>query len=281
VGFFRFRRSIKILPGVRWNFGKRSSSVSFGGRGFHYTIGSTGRRTTIGIPGTGLSYTSLSRRSSSEKRGAAKWSASQQKTFHIELPDRQPGEPDATQRQLNYIRSMASIDEGVLVKLGRSQASAAIKLLKQERAALNSETSEGYVAVKKRSGCGCASAIILIVGIGAIVSWLNEPATNNSAPEPANPARTNAATPGLNVNVPPKPAAQLSRDSSTVEDAKTQAVRRYPDLGIAGTKMNLAFIARYNYYRRVNPDYFGDPRWPLHLADETSLMLTGTGSATP
>lgn len=60
MGFFRFRRSVKLFPGVRWNIGKSSSSLSFGGRGYHYTVGSRGSRTTIGIPGTGLSYTETS-----------------------------------------------------------------------------------------------------------------------------------------------------------------------------------------------------------------------------
>ena len=57
MGYFRFRRSIKILPGVRWNIGKTGSSVSFGGRGFTHAIGPKGSRTTISIPGTGISYT--------------------------------------------------------------------------------------------------------------------------------------------------------------------------------------------------------------------------------
>ena len=60
MGFFRFRRSIKLFPGVRWNIGKKSSSLSIGGRGAHYTVGTSGTRTTVGIPGTGLSYTETS-----------------------------------------------------------------------------------------------------------------------------------------------------------------------------------------------------------------------------
>jgi hypothetical protein len=59
MGFFRFRRSVKILPGVRWNFGKKSTSLSIGGRGANYTVGTSGSRTTVGIPGTGLSYTDI------------------------------------------------------------------------------------------------------------------------------------------------------------------------------------------------------------------------------
>jgi uncharacterized protein DUF4236 len=59
MGYFRFRRSIKILPGVRWNIGKNSTSVSIGGRGLTYTVGTKGSRTTVGIPGTGISYTQV------------------------------------------------------------------------------------------------------------------------------------------------------------------------------------------------------------------------------
>jgi hypothetical protein len=54
---FRFRRSVKILPGVRINLSGSEPSVSVGPRGFRYTIGSKGTRVTAGIPGTGLSWT--------------------------------------------------------------------------------------------------------------------------------------------------------------------------------------------------------------------------------
>jgi len=63
---WRFRRSVKILPGVRWNIGKKGSSVTIGGRGAKTTFGHGKVRQTIGIPGTGLSHTSTT--SSSKKR---------------------------------------------------------------------------------------------------------------------------------------------------------------------------------------------------------------------
>jgi hypothetical protein len=56
---FRFRRSVKILPGIRLNFGKRGISTSVGVRGAHVTFGRTGTRTTVGLPGSGISYTHL------------------------------------------------------------------------------------------------------------------------------------------------------------------------------------------------------------------------------
>lgn len=56
MGFIRFRRSIRIAPGLRVNFGKRSVSLSAGGRGATVTMGPQGLWSNIGIPGTGLTY---------------------------------------------------------------------------------------------------------------------------------------------------------------------------------------------------------------------------------
>jgi hypothetical protein len=54
---FRFRKSVTILPGLRLNFGKQGfSSVSVGRKGFTVNASTRGTRTTVGLPGTGLSY---------------------------------------------------------------------------------------------------------------------------------------------------------------------------------------------------------------------------------
>lgn len=54
----RFRRSFKIFPGVKLNFGKKSASVTIGGKLLRQTYSTTGKRTTsASIPGTGLYYT--------------------------------------------------------------------------------------------------------------------------------------------------------------------------------------------------------------------------------
>ena len=60
---FRFRKSIKLFPGVKLNLGKKSASISIGTKGARHTVSTTGRRTsTVGIPGTGLSYTNTSKK---------------------------------------------------------------------------------------------------------------------------------------------------------------------------------------------------------------------------
>ena len=53
----RFRKSIKLGKNFKLNLGSKSASISAGVKGAHYTVSTSGRRTaTVGIPGTGLSY---------------------------------------------------------------------------------------------------------------------------------------------------------------------------------------------------------------------------------
>ncbi len=55
----RFRRSIRLLPGVRLNFSRSGISTSLGGHGATVNLSHRGVRTTVGLPGTGLSYSHL------------------------------------------------------------------------------------------------------------------------------------------------------------------------------------------------------------------------------
>lgn len=65
----RFKKSFKIAPGVKLNLNKNSTSVTFGKRGAHYTINSKGKKTaSVGIPGTGISYTQTVGKASSGSR---------------------------------------------------------------------------------------------------------------------------------------------------------------------------------------------------------------------
>ena len=59
-GGIRLFRRIKIAPGVTINVSKSGLSTSFGPKGAKITVGKRGIRKTVGIPGTGMYYTSLS-----------------------------------------------------------------------------------------------------------------------------------------------------------------------------------------------------------------------------
>lgn len=55
----RFQRRVKVLPGVTLNFSKSGVTTSVGVRGARVTIGRGQTRTTLGLPGTGLSVTEV------------------------------------------------------------------------------------------------------------------------------------------------------------------------------------------------------------------------------
>ena len=52
----RIRKVVRILPGMRLNLSKGGGSLSLGGRGLSVNLGKAGVRTTAGMPGTGVSY---------------------------------------------------------------------------------------------------------------------------------------------------------------------------------------------------------------------------------
>src|SRR5262245_58581755 len=52
----RFRKSISIAPWLRINFSKTGPSVSLGKKGATINLNPKGTRATVGIPGTGVSY---------------------------------------------------------------------------------------------------------------------------------------------------------------------------------------------------------------------------------
>jgi hypothetical protein len=57
---FRFRKRIKILPGVWFNLSKSGISTSIGGKGLTINLRKGKTMTTASLPGTGLSYRTTS-----------------------------------------------------------------------------------------------------------------------------------------------------------------------------------------------------------------------------
>jgi hypothetical protein len=97
---FRFRKSVKIGPGVRLNFSKKGTGISFGGKGFRYSISSSGRHTrTISVPGTGMSWMSTSGSGSRRQRAVTLASLS-----NLPPPPHPP-----YQRGLGHSRSLDSL----------------------------------------------------------------------------------------------------------------------------------------------------------------------------
>ncbi|WP_419671252.1 DUF4236 domain-containing protein [Aliarcobacter butzleri] len=53
---FRFRKSIKIIPGVRVNLSSKGASLNVGPRGSSFSIGKQGIYSNVSIPGMGISF---------------------------------------------------------------------------------------------------------------------------------------------------------------------------------------------------------------------------------
>lgn len=74
----RFRKSFKVAPGLRVNVSSRGIGASAGVKGLRYSVNSRGqRRTTVSIPGTGISSTSTSSSSRSSTNRTYKSAAQQ------------------------------------------------------------------------------------------------------------------------------------------------------------------------------------------------------------
>jgi len=59
----RLQRRIRVFPGVRLNLSRSGVGVSIGGRGAHVGITARGQRyTSVGLPGTGISWREYQRK---------------------------------------------------------------------------------------------------------------------------------------------------------------------------------------------------------------------------
>lgn len=98
---FRFRKSIKIAPGVRLNIGKKSVGISAGVKGARVSVNSSGRVTkSVGIPGTGVSYVKTSKIGGTDSGGSKKPSEPQ---TPLPTPQPQPNKPKTPYRALKIL----------------------------------------------------------------------------------------------------------------------------------------------------------------------------------
>lgn len=56
MAYFRFRKTRSILPGVRMNLSKSGPSLSVGAKGAKVNISQQGICSTVGLPGSGMSF---------------------------------------------------------------------------------------------------------------------------------------------------------------------------------------------------------------------------------
>ena len=111
---FRFRKSVKIAPGVRLNIGKKSVGISAGVKGARVSVNSSGRVTkSVGIPGTGLSYVTTSKLGGSDEPDER-----EPVTPMDETPDPQPAPPQPPRKYKGLkVLSVILIALGLLLSI--------------------------------------------------------------------------------------------------------------------------------------------------------------------
>jgi hypothetical protein len=94
------------------------------------------------------------------------WSKTQEETFHVEFPGRQPDEPAASAEQLRAIHDLVrSISGSDLAHLGNKQAAYLINEITQEKARFTERKVHEYLDRQTRpSGTGCLFLFLLLAG---------------------------------------------------------------------------------------------------------------------
>jgi hypothetical protein len=73
----------------------------------------------------------------------------------------------------------------------------------------------------------------------------------------------------------PEPTPALTADAPTpaltVDEWKKKAIEQYPQLAVAGSPLNAAFVAKFKAYQGTS--YFDAPDWPMRLAKECAEAM--------
>lgn len=104
----RFRKSVKLGKSMRINLGKTGASLSFGAKGMRHTIHTSGRMTTsVGIPGTGVSFVSIE--GGGKKRAIKKTNHSDVFVERCEIEDEYSSYYEIIDEYNKLIKSLRSI----------------------------------------------------------------------------------------------------------------------------------------------------------------------------
>jgi hypothetical protein len=69
------------------------------------------------------------------------------------------------------------------------------------------------------------------------------------------------------------PATQTAQRFATLQEAQAAAVRRYPELGKAGSTFNQRFLQKHAAYKARNDPLLNSPDWPMRIATEVAAEL--------
>lgn len=119
----------------------------------------------------------------------------------------------------------------------------------------------------RESSLGAIAFVIFLV-VGVATYFGLRKSADQSSPSIAPPPNPRTAPVATIATPSTRPAAGQAPHFATAAEAQQEAVRRYPEIGVAGSKLNTEFVARYKRYQQERPDFIRDPSWPLRLAEE-------------
>lgn len=106
----RFRRTLKIAPGIRLNLSRGSLSLSGGVRGASMTVGKRGLYANTGLPGSGLSY----RTRIDKQSGTGRTRASYRELNRSHLADQRAHDHDSAASQVEAFETEVAALTGIL-----------------------------------------------------------------------------------------------------------------------------------------------------------------------
>ncbi|WP_456268813.1 DUF4236 domain-containing protein [Kushneria sp. AK178] len=117
----RFRKSIKVAPGIRLSATHRGLGVRLGGRGGGISFSPSGTRVSAGIPGTGLSWSEKIGSGSSNRLRASSSNLNSRQQEHIEIQLQIVIDDETGEVQLLNSRTGLHLDSSTLKVLKQQQ----------------------------------------------------------------------------------------------------------------------------------------------------------------
>jgi len=74
--------------------------------------------------------------------------------------------------------------------------------------------------------------------------------------------------------------APVAPPKATAADGQRAAIQKHPELGVAGSALNVAFVSESRARRESDPGFFTEADWPVRLADEIAAQLAAEAKAT-
>jgi len=155
------------------------------------------------------------------------------------------------------------------------------RLLNRCKSCGNSWFPRGFDFSRKCPSCRSADVdstgpaylvLLVLIAIGAGIFWATD-RPKKSAQSMATPASSPVPTKLRHVTeTTPVPTIAPPRIATEVE-GRREALRLYPDLGVANSPLNREFVARYHSYQRLDPDFFQEPAWPVILVKECAAVI--------